>query len=328
MKELSIIIPQYKETEEQIKPLLEILNMQENVDFDDFEVVIVNDCSDYVLDSLFLRQFDKLNLRLLHTPKNVGSGLCRQYGVDHTYSKWILFIDADDMIFSVLTISKILNIIENNSDYDIIRGDFLEEIVHDNTSEHSYKINNGITWVHSKVYKREALDKYGVRFPKGIRVNEDSYFNGVVFNLHLKEFKVDDIFTIWRANPNSLTRTAGRKLYLTGYPDFIKSKSMMIDKLKEFVSRETYLYMVAQTMYFFYFNAQDKVWNKYQDENFLKLIDELILEFYEKYKDDFLSMDTEWLDEIYQNTRVKHFSEAKIRERETFEDYIFRIKNV
>ena len=298
------------------------------VDFDDFEVVIVNDCSDCVLDSLFLRQFDKLNLRLLRTPKNVGSGLCRQYGVDHTDSKWILFIDADDMIFSVLTISKILNIIKNNSNYDIIRGNFLEEIIHDNTSEHSYKINDGITWVHSKVYKRETLDKYGVRFPKGIRVNEDSYFNGVVFNLHLKEFKIDDIFTIWRANPNSLTRTSGRKLYLTGYPDFIKSKSMMIDKLKEFVSRETYLYMVAQTMYFFYFNAQDKVWNKYQDENILKLIDELILEFYEKYKDDFLSMDTEWLDEIYQNTRVKHFSEAKIRERETFEDYIFRIKNV
>ena len=40
---LSILIPQYKETEEQVKPLLDSIALQQNIDFNEIEVVIVND---------------------------------------------------------------------------------------------------------------------------------------------------------------------------------------------------------------------------------------------------------------------------------------------
>ena len=46
MKKLSICVPQYKETEEVIKPLLDSIAIQQNIDFKDIEVVIANDGSD------------------------------------------------------------------------------------------------------------------------------------------------------------------------------------------------------------------------------------------------------------------------------------------
>jgi len=323
---LSIIIPQYKESEEQVFTLFNLLNMQENVSFADFEVIIVNDYSSYQIPKEFFKQFKNLNIRSLRNPKNGGPGVARQYGIDRAKGDWLFFIDADDTIFSLLTIAKIFNIIEKNN-CDIIRGKFLEEIVNDDTDEFSYVVKDDITWVHGKVYRKAILDKYDVRFPIGVRVNEDSYFNGVIFNLGLEELKVDDIFTIWRANPNSLTREKNKILYLTGYPNFIKAKDLMLDKLKEFVSRETFEYMVIQSLCFFYFNSQDKIWFKYYGRPEMDVIDRDILNFYNKYKEILLSADTETFDRVYQQTRVDHFSSASIRERETFEDYFWRLKN-
>lgn len=46
---LDILIPQYKETDEIIKPMLDSIALQQNVDFKDIGVIIVNDGSDVFL---------------------------------------------------------------------------------------------------------------------------------------------------------------------------------------------------------------------------------------------------------------------------------------
>ena len=43
---LQILIPQYKETDEIIKPLLDSIKIQRNINFKDIGVVIVNDGTD------------------------------------------------------------------------------------------------------------------------------------------------------------------------------------------------------------------------------------------------------------------------------------------
>ena len=57
MKKLSICVPQYKETEEVIKPLLDSIAIQQNIDFKDIEVVIANDGSDTKLSEDFLGKY-------------------------------------------------------------------------------------------------------------------------------------------------------------------------------------------------------------------------------------------------------------------------------
>ena len=46
MKTLEILVPQYKETDDVVKPLLDSIAIQQNVDFDDIGVIICNDGSD------------------------------------------------------------------------------------------------------------------------------------------------------------------------------------------------------------------------------------------------------------------------------------------
>ena len=43
---LQILVPQYEETDEIIKPLLDSIALQQNVDFNEIGVIIVNDGSD------------------------------------------------------------------------------------------------------------------------------------------------------------------------------------------------------------------------------------------------------------------------------------------
>ena len=46
---LDIIIPQYSEDDNKIKPLLDSINNQINIDFNDINVTIVNDLSNVLL---------------------------------------------------------------------------------------------------------------------------------------------------------------------------------------------------------------------------------------------------------------------------------------
>ena len=46
---LGILIPQYKETDEVIKPLLDSIALQQLINFNDLHVIIVNDGSDILL---------------------------------------------------------------------------------------------------------------------------------------------------------------------------------------------------------------------------------------------------------------------------------------
>ena len=54
---LQILIPQYDETDEVIKPLLDSIEIQQNVNFDDIGVIIVNDGSEIHLTEEFLNHY-------------------------------------------------------------------------------------------------------------------------------------------------------------------------------------------------------------------------------------------------------------------------------
>ena len=55
---LQILVPQYKETNEVIKPLLDSIEVQQNVDLkNDVGVIIVNDGTDVHLSNEFLNRY-------------------------------------------------------------------------------------------------------------------------------------------------------------------------------------------------------------------------------------------------------------------------------
>ena len=310
MKTLSIIIPQYNETEQDMFALLSILNLQEDCDFDDFDVTIVNDCSDVEISDEYLAQFKNLHINTARMAVNGGCGLARQFGVDHTESEYVMFIDADDLVYSITTITKLLRQLKEHRP-DVLRGYYLQEAPATDGSFRFLKYN-AITWVHSKVYKREYLEKYKITFPD-YRVNEDGYFNTVVFNLPADVLDVDDFMIIYRFNKNSITRQDASNFFTKSQKYMFLGKDDAFEKCKHYMTEEDQERMAIQILTFFYFQAQTRT------EEDLEPFAENYKYIYNKYK-WCLKNERTFL-KYYQDMRLNMYNDPYYKERETFEQF-------
>ena len=89
---ISIIIPLYNK-EECILKTIESITSQ---DFDDYEIVVVDDGSTDNSVTL-IRNLSNNKIRLFHK-ENGGPASARNYGVNNANGKWGLFLDADDIL--------------------------------------------------------------------------------------------------------------------------------------------------------------------------------------------------------------------------------------
>ena len=92
---LQILIPQYNETDEIIKPLLDSIAIQQNVDFNEIGVIIVNDGSGILLsDKLLMKYPFKIEY---YIEAHRGVSATRNACLDHATAEYVMFCDADDM---------------------------------------------------------------------------------------------------------------------------------------------------------------------------------------------------------------------------------------
>lgn len=85
----SIIIPSYNR-KEYIPDLLKSLEYQTKMDF---EVVIVDDCSEEPVE---IKQFYSFPINIIRNNQNQGAAQSRNIGVKAAQNEWLLFLDDDD----------------------------------------------------------------------------------------------------------------------------------------------------------------------------------------------------------------------------------------
>ena len=67
---LQVLVPQYKETEEEIRPLLDSIEIQQNIDLkNEVGAIIVNDGSDVILSDEFLGRYT-YDIQYIKNPKH------------------------------------------------------------------------------------------------------------------------------------------------------------------------------------------------------------------------------------------------------------------
>jgi len=107
---LSIITPQYKETEDIIKPLLSSIENQVGFNIkDDLEIIIINDGSDQKLSNGFLKSYKKLNIEYVINEHNGGPSVARNTGLKIASGDYIMFCDADDMLLYIFGVTDKLD---------------------------------------------------------------------------------------------------------------------------------------------------------------------------------------------------------------------------
>lgn len=262
---LDIIIPQYSETSEVIKPLLDSIAIQSGIDMSKVGVIIVNDHNpEGKLPQEFLDSYD-LNIRYLETPENRGPGQARQFGIDASDADYILFADADDRFYSCDVFYKFYDAIRQHSDkvVDIVFSKWVEEL---NQPENGVYMqiphNSDSTWVFSKLYRREFLTSHNLRFHDGLRVHEDSHFCTITQMNAGITLSMDHFTYYWGYNNNSITRNKNSKYnYLVeSADDLVKSIDYTMTELTKRKTKNREEYLVKGVLFlFFLLNAP--YWN-------------------------------------------------------------------
>ena len=291
---LSIVIPQYNETDDIIRPLLSSIETQRGVNFNDIEIIIVNDHSETKLSQELFDRFNHLNIRYLETPENKGPGQARQYGIDHAEKEYVVFADADDRFFSCNVFSDVFNALMQNKDkvIDIVYTKWIEELVSPQAGYLLIPHTPDMTWVHGKFIRTQFLAERNLRFNDRIRVHEDSYFNSIVQMNAGITITLDTFSYFWCYNPKSLTRKEYKYNYLVETAkDLVISINDTMDALiqRKTKGRDEY---IIKAIFFMYFLLQAPYWNEKlnTDEELRKLryeYEQAIYNTINKYRDSY-----------------------------------------
>lgn len=171
-------------------------------------IYLIDDCSSMEYQDLISFYQNFLTIHYYKLEKNGGPGVARQYGIDHSHSSYIMFLDSDDSLGGVDVVENVKKILRNR--YDFIIGNFVEE-----TTDGIVFHERDVTWLHGKIYKRSFIKKNKVRF-NDTRKNEDNFFNQLMFFHKPKIYYCNEVLYIYRNNMDSMTRRNHYEYYYEG----------------------------------------------------------------------------------------------------------------
>ena len=167
MKKISIIVPVYNAENYLEKCLQSVFNQ----DFDDYEVVIVNDGSTDGSVKVIQKFIRKYNEKIVLIEKeNGGLSLARNIGIQKATGEYVTFLDSDDYIstdyLKVLynTAKKYNSDMVASGQYKVKEnGEIIDSIFY--KPDQYGNCNLRRLNISGKIYRKDYLNKYGIYFP-------------------------------------------------------------------------------------------------------------------------------------------------------------------
>lgn len=258
-----------------------------------------------------------LKIRVING-KNGGPGPARQRIIDTTQCDYIMFADADDLLYPRAV--EVLYTEAKKNNLDILRAGFYQEYKHQGVSTLGNK--GPITWMHGKIYKVDYLKKNNIRLLDELPTEEDAYFNVVAWNSTSNRGTLDEVVYLWRDNPESLTRKMGlTEFFKKDYVKYIQSQIWGMNKIFE-IKNEIENILVTQTVlniYYYYMTAR---FYKLDEKPMDKALSEWRKE---KWFQMYLNDATNWIDIVNNLRPGKVIDDHIIFYSETINDWIKRL---
>lgn len=177
----SVIVPVYK-VEKYICSCIEsILNQK----YSDFELLLIDDgspdnsgeiCDEYARSDERVRVFHQ---------NNYGVSSARNVGLENSSGEYILFVDADDVLYpdalfilkkTIETAHKDIDLVQfsMNNEYNIYEKDNKSSDILDSENYLEAKVFNVCVW--GSLYKIDLIRKNNIRFNEAMRYAEDQLF--------------------------------------------------------------------------------------------------------------------------------------------------------
>ena len=322
---LQILIPQYKETEDIIKPLLDSIEIQQNVDLaNDVGVIIVNDGTDVHLSKEFLEKYSYQIEYYLNEHKGVSA--TRNACLDHATADYVMFCDADDMFYNACGLYIIFR--EFDGGFDSFASVFVEETRDPITKQPVY-INHDMdsTFVHGKVHRRQFLIDNNIRWNDNLTIHEDSYFNCLCQRLAKQLKHCPSPFYLWRWRDASVCRH-DPKYILKTYNNMLDSNTALIEQFLSRNRKEDAMFYATSMIYDAYFTMNKDEWLNQENKEYRYATERRFKEYWLKYKQLHDETPLQLKNQVIMTLKNRMYMEGMILESLTFNEWIKQVETI
>lgn len=278
---LQILIPQYNETNDVIKPLLDSIAIQQNIPFEEIGAIICNDGSDTYLSEDLLNSYPfKIEY---HKEPHRGVSATRNACLDYATADYVMFCDADDMFYNACGLWIIFR--EMITGFDSLVSVFIEETRHPETKEVLY-INHeqDSTFVHGKVHRRQYLIDKNIRWNNKLTIHEDSYFNILCQNLSQNIKYCQSPFYLWKWRDESVCRH-DPKYILKTYNNMLDSNSALVTEFMSRALHDKAMFFTGYMIFDAYYTMNKPEWLNQENQEYRQKTEKKFSTYYAKYKD-------------------------------------------
>lgn len=321
---LQILIPQYKETDEIVKPLLDSIALQQCVDFSEIGVIICNDGTDVYLTEDLLNSYPfKVEY---HKEPHRGVSATRNACLDKATADYVMFCDADDMFYNMCGLWIVFK--EMGVGFDSLISCFTEETRHPITKEVLY-VNHDMdsTFVHGKIHRRQYLIDKGIRFNDKLTIHEDSYFNILCQSLSQNVKYCTTPFYLWRWRDESVCRH-DPKYILKTYNNMLDSNDALIDTLSSKGAKGKVMFYVVMMIFDSYYTMNKPEWINQENKEYRDATEKRFAEYFRKHKDTWNKTPIGDKMQISQGIRGRSVQEGMQMESLTIDEWLRHIEKL
>lgn len=323
---LQILIPQYKETEDIIKPLLDSIEIQQGVNLkEDIGVIIVNDGTDIRLSREFLNKYSYHIDYYLNEHKGVSA--TRNACLDKAEADYVMFCDADDMFYNACGLYIIFREI-NNEGFDSLTSKFIEEVKDIETGQLAYITHDlDSIFVHGKVHRRQYLIDNNICWNDDLTLHEDGYFNCLCQRLTPSLKYCTTPFYLWKWRDDSVCRSDPYWVLKT-YDHMIKANTALV---QEFLRRN----MVVEAQFYVnfmianaYITMQQKEWQELENKEHCAAVEKQLKDYLIKFEELYETIDPLLKNQTLINITSSIFKNNMVSKIVSFDDWIKYIKSL
>lgn len=242
--EISVIIPVYRSMP-RLRDCLDAVLAQT---YQNFELLLIDDASPDespgVCDEYAARDS---RIKVFHLSENCGIAGARNYGLGHATGTYIQFFDADDDMLPKMLEETVFEIKKHNVDIVVTPVRFTDVSTNMTFHEHydpgHWEISDRKEmWTHvrtvlntiwNKLYKREIIEKFQIRFDPEIVTADDTAFNCIYFQYISGLSIINKYYYHWYMNWSS-TQGSRKKQNYSSFLALYKSYYQLYEKYDAF----------------------------------------------------------------------------------------------
>lgn len=228
MPKISILIPTYNSKEDWLK---DAINSILNQTFQDFEIIVLDDGSEYSPKEI-INSFDDNRIKFYINEKNLGVGKTRNKLLELAIGEYIAFQDSDDISLPT-RLEKQVKFLDENPDFSGVSA-WVEtfpskKILKSKPEPKIIDFIGGCEFYQPcSMLRTSDFKKYNLKYNDTLSTSEDyDLWSRCIEKIKL--YNIQEVLLQYRRNPNSLVHTKKKEIAET---DLI-IKQRLLDKLTD-----------------------------------------------------------------------------------------------